>query len=121
MEVGWYVSKQHLLETACGQCIQGKYVFLQSRVFKNNYIGVILTKKCPWDDLSSDRTRKNILLEIQSGKKKLIRLATFSAWSNLTLSFSADFSGSCTHMETLLAPGKSSESNGLLSQERERA
>lgn len=92
------------------------------RVFKKNYIGVILTKNCPWDDLCSNRTRKNIPLEIQSRKKILIHsscnfLCNFL--KSLTLSFSADFSGSCTHTETLLAPGENNESNGFLSQERE--
>lgn len=76
MEVGWYVyqkSTSWILPVGrhqADQCIQGKYAFLLSRVFKLNYTGVISTKKCPWDDLSSNRTRKNILLEIQNGKKK---------------------------------------------------
>lgn len=92
MEVGWYVyenSTSWILPVGrhrADQCTQGNYAFLLSRVFKNNYIGVILTKKCPWDDLSSNRTRKNTPLEIQSGKK--INPATFSAWSNPSLSVS---------------------------------
>lgn len=124
MEVGWYVyqkSTSWILPVGrhqADQCIQGKYAFLLSRVFKINYTGVISTKKCPWDDLSSNRTRKNILLEIQNGKKKNSSCNFLCMVKSL--SFSADINASCTHTETLLAPGKSSESNGFLSQERER-
>lgn len=60
------------------------YVLVLRSVFKNHYIAVISTKKSPWDALSSNRTRKNTILEIQTGEKTQTNLATHSVWPNLS-------------------------------------
>lgn len=76
---------------------------------------MIFAEECSWDDLNSNRTRKNILLEIESGGKKLIHLATLSAWPNLSPWVSLLTSVGPVHTQKLSALGKGGECNSYRS------
>jgi len=110
MQAGWYGYQNNTSQILlvgrhrADQWGREKYAFLLPSVFRTNYIGVIFTKKCFCDALSSNRTRK-----FKMEKKIHSSCNSLCMAESLTLGFSADFSGFCVRTETLPAPGRGGE------------